>query len=135
MANEEALRIVRYDIQHGLGHMFGPRGLQEESVIVNPDLDDAEESIGSTVLSAVPWIYRCVHDGDCEGLFQTGMELEIHGVTFVDNRKDEVALYRYVDWMGVATQLGLEVSWRVPVDEVQYRAVLDTLDHDPADEG
>jgi len=63
------------------------------------------------------------------------MELEIHGVTFVDNRKDEVALYRYVDWMGVATQLGLEVSWRVPVDEVQYRAVLDTLDHDPADEG
>ena len=135
MASEEILRIVRSDIEQGLGPMFGPREVQGEAVIVNPDLDDEEESIGSERLTAVPWIYRCLHDGDFEGLFPTGVDLDIHGVTFVDNRKEELVLFRYVDWMGVATQLGLEVSWRVPVDEVQYRKVLDELDHDRNGEG
>ena len=56
------------------------------------------------------------------GIRPTNNPLEIHGVTFVVDRGGEPPqLYRYVDWMGVATQIGLEVSLRVPLDEEQYR--------------
>jgi hypothetical protein len=134
MPNKEIFRIVADDVTQGLQGMFGSRAEFDEPVIVNSDLDDGDQPIQS--LAAVPWIYRCVHDGNFQGLFQTGTELEIHGVTFVDNRGGQQQLYRYIDWLGVVNQLGLEVSWRVPVDEPQYRSIRDQInaEHDESDE-
>jgi hypothetical protein len=70
----------------------------------------------------VPWIYYRRHDGDFQGMVRTERNVDIHGVTFVDNRGDETVLHRLVDWTGVLTQVVVEVSWRVPVNEEQYRA-------------
>ncbi len=49
-------------------------------------------------------------------------------MTIVDNRKGETMLRRYVDWIGVIAQLGLDNSWRVPVTEAEYRAGRDRAD-------
>jgi hypothetical protein len=126
MPNEEIVNIIRGDVENGLQGMFGRRAeFSEQPVIVNPELDDGEQPFQS--LAAVPWVYRCAHDGNFQGLFPTGKELEIHGVTFVDNRGGQQQLYRYVDWLGVVNQLGLDVSWRVPVDEAQYRSIRDRI--------
>jgi hypothetical protein len=128
MPNAEIAQIVKEDVVYGLQGVFGRRvEFDEEPVIVNPALDDGDAEQPIQSLTAVPWIYRCLHDGDFQGLFRTGKELEIHGVTFVDGRGGSQMLHRYVDWMGVVNQLGLDVSWRVPVDEDQYRRVRDQL--------
>jgi len=132
MPNGEILHVVQEDVMNGLRTMFSPDGKPEEAVIVNPNLDDGV-LIGNEKLAAVPWIYSCIHDGQFLGMFRTDRRLKIHGVTFVDNRRGETLMHRYVDWMGVANQLGLEVSTRVPVDQAQYRKVLsecDELDKD-----
>ena len=129
MPNQEIVRIVLDDVTHGLESSFGRRGdSSDEPVIVHPDLDDGDQPLQN--ITAVPWIYRCVHDGDFQGMFITGKELEIHGVTLVDGRGDTQVLYRYVDWLGVVNQLGLDVSWRVPVDLDQYRRGRDQLNAD-----
>ena len=130
MANGEIFDLVANDITDGLGSMFSGEG--DPPVIPHPSFDEARV-IGDGDVAAVPWVYRCRHTGDFNGLFKTDRPLEIHGVTLVDNRPLRAdppgpnLCYRYVDWMGVATQLGLEVSWRVPVDEEQYSRVLDEL--------
>lgn len=133
MPNDEIFELVAKDITDGLGTMFA--GIEEDTpVIPHPAFDEARV-VGNEEVAAVPWVYRCVHTGNFNGLFKTGRRLDIHGVTLVDNRPRfadpprPTVCYRYVDWMGVATQLGLEVSWRVPVDEDQYSAVLAEL-HD-----
>jgi hypothetical protein len=128
MPNGEVVQLVQEDVLNGLRGMFGPDGKPEEAVKVNPNLDDDGALIGDERLAAVPWIYSCIHDGDFLGMFRSDLPLQIHGVTFVDNRKGETLMHRYVDWMGVANQLGLEVSTRVPVDESQYRKVLSERD-------
>ena len=114
MPNQEIVRIVLDDVTHGLGGSFGPRGgdSSDEPVIIHPDLDDGDQTLLN--ITAVPWIYRCVHDGDFQGMFITGKELEIHGVTLVDGRGDTQVLYRYVDWLGVVNQLGLDVELARP---------------------
>ena len=126
MPNNEIVQIIRDDITSALQGMFGTRvDFSEEPVIVNPQLDDGEQPAQN--LAPVPWIYRCVHDGNFMGLFRTGKELEIHGVTYFDNRVGRQVLHRYIDWLGVVNQLGLDVSWRVPVDEDQYRSGRDQI--------
>ena len=93
----------------------------ENSVAVHPTFSE-EELIGNVRIAVVPWIYYGRHNGDFQGMVRTERDVDIHGVTFVDNRDDETELHRLVDWMGIITQLGVEVSWRVPVDEEGYRA-------------
>jgi hypothetical protein len=118
--NQEIFSIVADDVVSGLGPMFGSR-LSGSSVAVHPDFAE-EELIGNDDLAVVPWIYYCRHDGDFQGMVRTERDVDIHGVTFVDNRGDETVLHRLVDWTGVLTQVGVEVSWRVPVNEEQYIA-------------
>jgi hypothetical protein len=121
MANEELLEIIAQDVMGGLQDMFGPDPAQTRSVVVHPEFAD-EELPRNDRIAPLPWIYYCVHDGDFEGLAPTQRKLQIHGVTFVDNRNKErgTQYHRLVDWMGVVTQLGLQVSWRTPVDLQQY---------------
>ena len=132
MPNQRILQTVSDDVTNGLKGSFGRRAeSDEEPVVVHPELDDGNQDGGEDQpvprLIAVPWIYRCVHDGDFQGLFRTGRELEIHGVTFVDGRTGTDVLARYVDWMGVVNQLGLDVSWRVPVDLDEYQRGKDMM--------
>jgi len=115
--------VVRDDVIAGLGGGFSPRWEDDpdrDSFVVSKHFKE-EEVIGNDTVVAVPWTYYAVHTGDFECLFRTGRPLTIEGMTFVDTRADEVMLHRYVDWMGVVTQLGLEVSWRIPVTEEEYR--------------
>ena len=121
MPNGEIFQQVAADVERGFKGTFDPDPEQQDAVVPHPAFEGAEP-IANDVIAAVPWVYRCVHDGDFEGMFRTNRKLEIHGVTFVDNRKSETTMHRLVDWMGVVTQLGLEVSWRVPIDREQYIA-------------
>jgi hypothetical protein len=123
--NEEIFSTVANDVVNGLGRMFGGR-LDGTSVAVHPAFAN-EELIGNEQIAVVPWIYYGRHDGDFQGMVRTERDVDVHGITFVDRRGDDLVLHRLVDWMGVITQLGVEVSWRVPVDEEQYRANRDRL--------
>src|SRR5438105_1929464 len=101
MANGEVFDLVAGDVENGLGTMFGPDPPEgERPVIVHPEFE-GEHPIGNDEIAAVPWIYRCKHDGDFLRLFPTARHLEIHGTTFVDNRRGETLMWRYVDWLGV----------------------------------
>lgn len=101
---------------------FSPRDDNEaESFRVSQHFIEEEDVIGNERIVAVPWTYDCLHTGDFEGLFRTGRELHIHGTTLVDYRTGTTNLHRYVDWAGVIAQLGLEVSWRIPVTEEEYK--------------
>jgi len=117
---EQALESVRKDIGKGIAEVFEPNGASPVSV--PEELARVLEGTEAAVV-AVPWVYRCVHTGDFQNLVPTYREIEMHGVTFVNYSQDEnnPVFHRYVDWLGVVNQLGLEVSWRVPIEEEQYR--------------
>jgi hypothetical protein len=117
---DESFRLVRDDVLDGLGPLFPPVGEGPESFSVREDLAE-EDVITNGRITAVPWVFRCEDRGKFQGLFPTGRELEISGVTLVDRGSEEPRFYRYVDWAGVLDQLGLTVSWRVPVTEDEYR--------------
>ena len=134
LPNDDVVAQVRDDVLTGLGAMFVPNPDADPQFVVHPEFED-EGLIGNERVAVVPWIYYGLNnrsradrgpDPDppyvFEDLFRSDDAVEIHGVTFVDNREGEPMMHRYVDWLGVATQLGLEVSWRVPVDEDHYRS-------------
>jgi len=131
MPNDEIFNLVALDITDGLGSMFSAR---DDQPVVSPSKFDDPRVIGDGAVAAVPWVYRCQHTGDFEGLLPTNRPIDIHGVTLVDNRDGATVCYRYVDWLGVVNQLGLEVSWRVPVNEEQYRNAVATLHLDQPEE-
>ena len=115
--SDESFSIVNDDITAGLGDIFEP--LDARSVMVAEAFRDTER-ISNSEVTAVPWSYQCRHTGDFYGVFPTGRNLEIQGVTFVDNRSGRTLLHRYVDWAGVFAQLGMSVSGRVSVTEEEY---------------
>lgn len=117
---EDAQRDVREDIAAGIGTIFGP---YEDSKVRVPDELDGPINHQEGDVITVPWIYEAEHNGDFQGLLPTFRLIEVHGVTVVNYSKDaeKPTFHRYVDWLGVVNQLGLVVSWRVPVDEPQYR--------------
>jgi len=122
MDSDESFTIVQKDIIAGLGAAFEAVNERDDSDAVRvADRFRDEEVITNEAVTAVPWVYRCRHTGDFNGLFPTGRLLEVKGVSFVDRRGGELLLHRYVDWEGVIAQLGLSVSWRVPVTEEEYR--------------
>lgn len=112
---------VTHDVVDGLKDTFTQRDEDTaDSFRVNVRFEEEEEFIGDNRIVAVPWTYYCRHTGDFHGLFRTGRELQIEGVTLVDYRTGVTLLHRYVDWAGVIVQLGLEVSGRIPVTEEEY---------------
>jgi hypothetical protein len=118
--SHQSFAVVMHDVVTGLGDSFTPRfGDAAESFRVAERFEEADV-IGNDQIAAVPWTYFAVHSGDFLCLFPTNREVTIQGMTFVDNRKDDPVLHRYVDWTGVIVQLGLEVSWRIPVTEEEY---------------
>jgi len=117
---DDAAELVRLDVEEGIGSIFLPQF--EDAFRVDDVLDgDHFHTDAEPEVIAVPWIYEGVHTGDLQGLFPTGRAVTIFGVTFVDDRGAERLFHRHVDWLGVFTQLGLELNWRVPVDEDEYR--------------
>jgi hypothetical protein len=117
---EDAKKAVREDIEAGIGSIFGP---YDDSKVTFPvELERLlAHHVGDAI--AVPWMYEAEHNGDFQGLLPTFRVIQVHGVTIVNFSKstEKPTLHRYVDWLGVVNQLGLVVSWRVPVDEPEYR--------------
>lgn len=112
---------VTSDVVDGLKDTFTKRDENTaDSFRVNVRFEEEADFIGGDRIVAVPWTYYCRHTGDFHGLFRTGRELTIEGVTLVDYRDGQTLLHRYVDWAGVIAQLGLEVSGRIPVTEEEY---------------
>jgi hypothetical protein len=122
--SDESFSVVDDDITNGLGDIFEP--ISPRAVSVAQAFRDTE-TITNKEITAVPWTYQCRHVGDFNGVFPTGRNLEIQGVTFVDNRGGRTLLHRYVDWAGVFTQLGMAVSPRVSVTEEEYAFGRDRL--------
>jgi hypothetical protein len=65
----------------------------------------------------VEWRYEGVHDRDgvFNGIPATGRSLDVRGYTIGALEEGRVRVWRYVDWAGVFTQLGLTLNWRIPV--------------------
>jgi len=119
----ETFEVVRKDFESVAREAFEPS--DDEAFAVVEDLR-GEEMLTNGNVTVVPWVYRCRHVGDFNGLFPTQRELQIDGVTIVDDRGGETLLRRYIDWGGVIAQLGLDVSWRLPVTEDEYRRAPDS---------
>jgi hypothetical protein len=120
MPSPEIIQLVGEDITEGLRAMFEPT----EGFRVR---DAFEEGIGDDVVAAVPWEYECAHTGDFQGVFPTGRAMRIEGLTIVDQRGEQPAFIRYIDWAAVFGQLGMTVSTRVALDEEEYRFGLDRI--------
>jgi hypothetical protein len=129
MPSAEIIQLVGTDVTEGLKAMFEPTdGFRVREAF--------EGGIGDDVVAAVPWEYDCSHTGDFQGVFPTGRPMRIEGLTIVDQRGDQPAFTRYIDWTAVFGQLGMTVSTRVAVGEDEYRFGLDRIkelrgDHDP----
>jgi len=137
---QQALALVQEDVVAGIGEIFEPRAEGGAAFAPGPPFDGDVEVQSDSVV-AVPWKYECRHvgevydDGDeherapnlFAGLFPTGKALTIHGVTFVDRSGTEPRFYRYVDWAGVYSQLGLTVSRRVLLNDPEYRDGLEKV--------
>jgi SnoaL-like polyketide cyclase len=119
--DDESFEFVRDDLTTGLAGVFEPLDDSDETFGVREQLE-SQEVIANAAVAAVPWVYRCRHVGEFQGLFPTGRELRIDGVTIVDRSGGEPLFYRYIDWAGVIAQLGLTVSPRIPVTEAEYLA-------------
>ena len=131
--SDDSFALVRDDVRVGIGDIFTTDGDFNEAFTVAKSFTEQEViTNGSTF--AVPWTYDCRHTGDFQGLFPTNRKLTIEGVTLLDTSGNEPLLHRYVDWVGVIAQLGIDVSWRVPVTEAEYLAGRELLREPPFDE-
>jgi hypothetical protein len=115
--DDNTFGLVKGDILDVIGNVFTSD--DDDAFDVADEFRDSE-TIRNTDLIAVPWTYRCYHTGDFQGLFPTWRELTIEGVTVIDTRGAAPMLRRYIDWLGVLTQLGVDVSLRLPVTEEEY---------------
>ena len=140
---EKAFRLVEEDVRIGIGDTFRERPSDEpgQRAFRRPAFDRAEDA----PILPVPWIFDCRHAGSPKGtpqsppdafheLFPTGRDLTINGVTVVEMRDGEAVFHRYVDWIGVLTQLGLTVSQRVLMEEEEYRTGLGLTNQAPDDD-
>ena len=116
MDTERAIDLVRRDVDAGVGSWL-------------PGAVDLEVSLAGNVADSAFVTVRWVHRGRNEatgsgtddpfiGLARNGAELEVHGVTLVEDRgEDEPLFHRFVDWVGIYDQLGLAVSGRLAVSD------------------
>lgn len=116
MDTEQAIELVRQDVNAGVGSWL-------------PAASDLEVTLGGNVgdsaFVTVRWVHRGRNEAAGEGpddpfigLARDGAEVEVHGVTLVEDRgEDEPLFHRFVDWVGVYDQLGLAVSGRLVVSE------------------
>lgn len=120
--SDDSFTTVMNDVVAGLADSFTPRHADdddEEPFRVNKYFKDVPV-ISNEQVVAVPWTFLCKHTGDFQCLFPTGRDVTIEGITLVDSRDGDTTLHRYVDWLGLTVQLGLEVSWRIAVTEDEY---------------
>jgi hypothetical protein len=147
---DAAFRLVEDDVRQGISAIgFAPNEAAQESADADrgtsafgwgPPFDGSESARDEPRdVTVVPWTFVCNHVGGVDeaiedaglfhGMFPTGREVTIRGVTFVDRSSGEPQFYRYVDWADALTQLGCTVSQRVLLGEDAYVEGLHTL-HD-----
>lgn len=110
METEQAMQLVREDVMAGVGSWF-------------PGSDDLEITLAGGVegspFTTIRWVHRGRNSSNRDpfiGLARTGIDVEVHGITLVEDRGAEEPLFhRYVDWVGVYDQLGLSVAGRLAV--------------------
>ena len=67
--------------------------------------------------AGVEWMWQGVHDkdGTFNGLSPSGREIVVRGFTLIGIEEGRLVLRRYIDWAGLYEQLGLALSWRLPL--------------------
>ena len=103
MPEADVFDVIQVDLDKGFEGVFSA-----ESGFVH--VDSTEPSPDGT--TAVAWQYHAVHDGEFLGLAPTRQSLVIEGVTLASQGPDGWQLRRYIDWLGVAAQLGMTLSGR-----------------------
>ena len=115
MDTARAVGLVRDDVALGVGRWLPALPGEELEIGVAGTVDGPS----GTPFTTVQWVHRGRNEGPRDpfiGLAPTGAEVEVHGVTLVEDRGgDEPLFHRYVDWVGVFDQLGLAVSGRLHV--------------------
>jgi hypothetical protein len=128
--NDDAVNIVRNDIEDGLRDVLPGRGDDAFQVLENAerrpitnfvDGQDAE----FTTVQVVPWQYTGAHVGELLGVPpQPGQpkELTVEGVSLVETNTDGevVNLTRFVDWTKTLEDLHVRIYAR-PVVDVRRR--------------
>lgn len=112
MDADRAVALAREDIEAGVGRWL-PASSDLEVSLAGP--------VGDSAFTAVRWVHRGTNTGVDDpflGLAPTGDEVEVHGVTLVEDGGEGGAVFhRFVDWVGVFDQLGMAVGGRLAVSE------------------
>lgn len=112
MDPDRAIALAREDIDGGVGRWL------PASAELQVELSG---QVGDSAFTAVRWVHRGTNTGTDDpflGLAPTGDEVEVHGITLVEDRGDgEPVFHRFVDWVGVFDQLGMAVGGRLTVSE------------------
>lgn len=114
---ERALAEVQQDVEDGMGRWFDSGG--DRGFVAGPDLETAVPVVADDRFGTVAWEFTGMHTNPIAGIAATRRRVTVRGVTIVDlDKGDEPLFHRYVDWNGVAAQLGLAVSAR-PIVSVE----------------
>jgi hypothetical protein len=68
--------------------------------------------IGGGDVTAVPWRWTGVHEGEFLGLRRTGRPVDVTGVTLLRAEGDALVFHRIVDWADLYAQIGDAVGGR-----------------------
>jgi hypothetical protein len=68
--------------------------------------------IGGREVTAVPWRWTGVHEGEFLGLRRTGLPVDVTGVTLLRAEGDQLVFHRVVDWAALYGQIGVAVGGR-----------------------
>lgn len=67
---------------------------------------------------AVDWEFEGVHSKDAfNGLAASGRPVVVRGLSIFGVDEERFTVRRHVDWAGLFAQLGLTLSWRVPMSD------------------
>ena len=82
--------------------------------------------IEGTASIGVAWAFDGIHTegGVLNGLPPTGRDVRVQGLTVMGPGRDRdeygFEMWRYIDWIGLYSQLGLAMNWRVPITMAAY---------------
>jgi hypothetical protein len=110
----DAREAVEHDVATALERQLpGGEGFALATDV--PDLEDNPMGNEGSTAIAVPWTWHGRNEG-LLGLAGTQRFVTVRGITIVTEGAGELLCQRYVDWLPVLSEAGLELSTRPIVD-------------------